>query len=154
VRGWRSSRMEVAATIQCKTDDGGGAPVIGAGHTTRGRMGGLPGALKRQTFSRGKGNSNGCSVAPCRSRGVDGEERGVQSDVRWRREKGAAQRQRGGGAWPIVARKPPAQAVVDEQARRSLGVWVVVGRPAWVWPREQCLFYLFQKHQIDLNGFD
>jgi hypothetical protein len=45
VRGWRSPRMEAAAAIQRKTRDGGGAPVIGAGHTARGQMGGLPSAL-------------------------------------------------------------------------------------------------------------
>jgi hypothetical protein len=135
VRGWRSPRMEAAAAIRRKTRDGGGAPVIGAGHTTRGQMGGLPSALKLQKLSRGKGNGNGRSVAPYRSRGGRS---GVRSDARWRREKG-------GGVWPVAARKRQARAAIDEQRRRSLGAWVIVGRPVWAWPREQCFFYLFQK---------
>jgi hypothetical protein len=49
--GWRSPRMEVAAVIQCKIGDGGGAPVTGAGQTAHGRMGGLSGAPKRRELT-------------------------------------------------------------------------------------------------------
>jgi hypothetical protein len=44
MRGWHSLRMEAVAAIQRQTGDGGGAPIIGSGHTAHGRMGGLPGA--------------------------------------------------------------------------------------------------------------
>jgi hypothetical protein len=43
--------MEAMAPIQRKTGDGGGAPVTGVGQTTRGRMGGLPGAPKRRELT-------------------------------------------------------------------------------------------------------
>jgi hypothetical protein len=126
--GWRSPRMKAAAVIQHKTGDGGGAPVIGAGHKARGRMGGLPCALKRQKLSRGKGNGSGRSVAPCRSRGGGGN---VE--------------ERGGGARPTAACKRRAQMAVSEQGRRSPGVWAIVGHPAWAWPKEQCPFLFIQK---------
>jgi hypothetical protein len=43
--------MEVAAVIQCKISDGGGAPVTGAGQTAHGQMGGLSGAPKRRELT-------------------------------------------------------------------------------------------------------
>jgi hypothetical protein len=78
-RGWRSPRMEAVAAIRRKTGDGGDAPVIEAGHTTHGWMGGLPGAPNRWEFVRGRKNGDGRSVASLRrDRGENGGAAGAR----------------------------------------------------------------------------
>jgi hypothetical protein len=127
--GWRSPRMKAAAVIQHKTGDGGGAPVIGAGHKARGRMGGLPCALKRRKLSRGKGNGSGRSVAPCRSRGGGGnvEERGGAL--------GRQQRVSDGRKWRSASRGGGVRACGPSWVvRRGLG------------PKSSAPFYLFKKN--------
>lgn len=139
--------MGAAAVIRHKTGDGGGALVIRAGHTTRGQMGGLLGAMKQRKLSREKGNNNGRSVAPCRSRGGDGEERlgygltpggggkGGKATRGWRSAGSGAQATGTGG---------------DRRAGEESGR---VGRPAGVGLAQRAVPFLL-KNQINLNGFD